>query len=337
MNEYIEKIHEISKEFGDRTIKIMEVCGGHTNTIMKYGIRDILPSNIYLISGPGCPVCVSSQEDIDNMIELAISGIPIATYGDMLNVPGTKSSLAKAKENGADVLMIYSALDMLKEENRERVFFGIGFETTTPMTAYLLEKGICVYSAHKIMPPPMKIIINENNIDGFLDPGHVSCIIGTDFWKELNVPQVICGFNKEQIIRAIYKLLVLIKENKSDVINDYSEVVKEEGNIKAQEIISRNMKLYNAKWRGLGEIENSGLEAKNDLINAKIKYAKILENVKSIENPSCKCSLIIRGLCEPKDCKLFGTLCTPKNPIGACMVSQTEGACGIAYKYLKNG
>jgi hydrogenase expression/formation protein HypD len=335
MNIYLKKIEEIAKEFDNRTITIMEVCGGHTNTIMKYGIRDILPKNIHLISGPGCPVCVTSQKDIDNMIALANSGIPVASYGDMMHVPGTKLSLAKAKSLGADVKMIYTANEMLKDENKHRVFFGIGFETTTPMTAYLLEKGICVYSAHKIMPPPMREITTKTKVDGFIDPGHVACIIGSKVFDELKVPQVISGFKKEQIIRGIYKLLVLIKEGKNEVINDYTEVVKEDGNPKARKIIRDNMKLIDSEWRGLGILKNSGLEPKNDKINAKIKYANILKNVKSFSNPACRCGEIIKGLCEPKDCKLFGKVCTPQNPIGACMVSETEGACGIAFKYVK--
>lgn len=335
MNEYLKKIEVIAKEFGDRKITIMEVCGGHTNTIMKYGIRDILPNNIRLISGPGCPVCVTDQRDIDNMIAIAKAGIPVATYGDMMHVPGTNGSLAKAKSLGSDVKMIYSAEEMLLDENKNRVFFGIGFETTTPMTAYLLKHNICVYSAHKIMPPPMRIIAAENKVDGFLDPGHVSAIIGTKFWEELNVPQVICGFKKDQLIRAIYKLLVLIKEGKNEVINDYPEVVKPEGNLIARGLIRDYMKLCDASWRGLGVLKNSGLEAKDPKLNAKIKYASILKDIKSQSNPACRCSEVIRGFCEPKDCKLFAKTCTPEHPIGACMVSETEGACGISYKYLK--
>ncbi len=335
MNIYLKKIEEIAKEFDNKTITIMEVCGGHTNIIMKYGIRDILPKNIRLISGPGCPVCVTSQKDIDNMIALATKGVPVASYGDMMHVPGTKLSLAKAKSLGADVKMIYSATEMLSDENKHRVFFAIGFETTTPMTAYLLSKGICIYSAHKIMPPPMRAITKETNVDGFIDPGHVSCIIGTKLWKELEVPQVICGFRKDQLIRAIYKLLVLIKEGRNEVINDYDEVVKDEGNLKARAMIRENMKLSSAQWRGIGTLENSGLEPKNEKLNAKIKYAHLLKDVKSFSNPACRCGEIIKGMCEPKDCKLFTKVCTPQSPVGACMVSETEGACGIAYKYLR--
>ncbi len=333
MNTYLEKIQKNAKKFGDRKITIMEVCGGHTNTIMKYGIRDILPKNIRLVSGPGCPVCVTDQRDIDAMITLAKSGVRVASYGDMMHVPGTMGTLEQAKSEGADVAMIFTATEMLKPENKDRVFFGIGFETTTPPTAYLLEKGITVCSAHKIMPPPMKILVDKTKIDGFIDPGHVSCITGTNVWKDLGVPQIISGFKKEQIIRGIYKLLKLILKNKVAVINDYPEVVSPEGNKRAQALIQKHMKPYDAEWRGMGILKNSGLEPRDENLNARLKYADILAKIDSTENTDCRCGEILQGKCEPQDCPLFGKSCTPKNPIGACMVSRTEGACGIAYKY----
>lgn len=333
MNIYLEKIRQIAKELPKVTL--MEVCGGHTNTIMQYGIRDVLPKNIHLVSGPGCPVCVTDQKDIDAMIALAKAGIPVATYGDMLHVPGTKGSLEKAKAEGADVEMLVSAMEMLEVKNKHRVFFGIGFETTTPMTAYLLDHGITVYSAHKVMPPPMKILVEETQIDGFIDPGHVSCITGAKIWDELPVPQVVCGFKKNQIIRAIYKLLELIRDGKNEAINDYSEVVSYEGNQKAQELIKKTLKPYAARWRGMGAIPESGLEPQDDTLNARIKYADILKGVGEEPKTACRCGEILQGKCEPKDCPLFAKACTPKTPIGACMVSETEGACGIAYKFLE--
>lgn len=333
MNLYLEKINEIARGF-DRPITLMEVCGGHTNTVMKYGLRDLLPSNVKLISGPGCPVCVTAQSDIDAMLALAEAGVPVASYGDMMNVPGTRGSLDKAKQNGADVAMLFSATDMLKPENKHRVFFGIGFETTTPMTAYLLEEGITVYSAHKVMPPPMKLLIETTEVDGFIDPGHVSCITGARIWDDLPVPQVISGFKKDQIIRAVYKLLELIRDGRTDTINDYQEVVSQEGNLKAQALIAKHLKPYSADWRGLGKIPESGVEPRDPKLNARLKYAHLITGLKSVSNPACRCGDILQGKCQPQDCALFGKVCTPKNPIGACMVSETEGACGIAYKYL---
>lgn len=329
MNEFIEKIRELANDLPDT--KIMEVCGGHTNTIMKYGIREFLPNNIKLVSGPGCPVCVTSQHDIDCMIELSLNGIKVATYGDMINVPGTKMSLANAKTNGADVQTIYSA----NEIEPDRVFFAVGFETTTPMTAVMLKKGIKVFSAHKVIPPAMKILVEEMNIDGFIDPGHVSAIIGADVWNHMNinVPQVISGFKPDALIRATYLLLKKIKDKDNTVTNDYPEVVSKKGNELAQHLIKGTLKLVDSEWRGLGTIPNSGLDPISDDLNAKIIYKDILSNVVSKENPGCRCGEVIRGMIEPSECALFGNVCTPQNPRGACMVSESEGACGIAFKY----
>lgn len=330
---YVEKIVELAKDMGE--VRIMEVCGGHTNTIVKYGIRELLPANIKLISGPGCPVCVTDQYDIDCMIELAKRGVKVATYGDMMHVPGSRSSLQQAKENGADVQMVYS-VDELTE--KDRVFFAVGFETTTPMTAALLERGFTVFSAHKVMGPPMKVLASENRLDGFIDPGHVSTIIGADVWKEmdLGLPQVISGFKPTQLIKAIYDLLVLIKEGRNEVVNNYPEVVLPKGNEVALALMEKTLKPYAAKWRGIGEIPDSGLIPRNPEQDARIKFKEYFVDVSSRENPACRCGEIVRGLCEPQDCKLFGKVCTPESPKGACMVSETEGACGIAYKYGKS-
>jgi len=333
MKIYLDKISELAAKI-NRKVTIMEVCGGHTNVIMKYGIRDILPANVNLISGPGCPVCVTSQRDIDCMVALAQAGIPVATYGDMLHVPGSNSSLEKEKAQGRDIEVIFSATEMFKPENKDRVFFGIGFETTTPMTAAMLDRGITVFSAHKVMPAPMKFLVETSDIDGFIDPGHVSCITGEKMWHELEVPQVICGFQKGQIVRGICKLLELIAEGRNEVVNDYDEVVSFEGNQKAQAMIKKNMKSYDAEWRGIGAVAGSGLEPRDDKLNARIRFADILQNVNESKPTACRCGEILQGKCEPKDCPLFGKGCTPKNPMGACMVSSDEGACGIAYKYL---
>lgn len=328
----IKEIEEHAKGLGD--VKIMEVCGGHTNTVMKYGLREVLPENIKLISGPGCPVCVTSQTDIDVAIELALAGVPLASYGDMMNVPGTKMSLREAKAIGADVMEIYS-VDQIP---LDRVFFAVGFETTVPMTASFLEKGGVVYSAHKTMPEAMRLIVKDMKIDGFIDPGHVSTIIGSDIWTELNlgVPQVIAGFKPEQLMKATLELLKLIKEEKTTVVNEYPEVVRPQGNIKAQELINKHLQPADAEWRGLGLIKGSALVPRNDEQNAAIKYKKIINNIESRENPACRCGEVIKGLIEPRECALFGKVCTPSNPQGACMVSETEGACGIAFKYGKS-
>ncbi|RMF06136.1 hydrogenase formation protein HypD [Candidatus Woesearchaeota archaeon] len=329
--EIIRRIREIASSLG--TVRIMEVCGGHTNTIMRYGIRDVLPDNVKLISGPGCPVCVTSQRDVDSVVELALNGVKIATYGDMMHVPGTTMSLAKAHEKGADIQVVYS-VDELKE--KDRVFFGVGFETTTPMTAKLLSQGFTVFSAHKLMEPAMRAVMKDMRIDGFIDPGHVSTIIGTRMWKTLDVAQVISGFEAEHVLSSIEILLEMISLGKKGVVNNYPEVVRDEGNTQAWGLVEKTMKVCDAEWRGFGVIPKSGLVPRDEMLDARIKFREIIEGVKTRETPGCRCPDVIKGVIEPKECPLFGKACTPSNPRGACMVSETEGACAIAFKYGKS-
>lgn len=376
---HLKKIEDLSNKLKNkfnREISIMEVCGGHTNVIMKYGIRDILPKNIKLISGPGCPVCVTSQKDIDNAIELAFSGIKIATYGDMLKVPGSNFNLEKVKAKTGNVYEIYSTTDVLELKknlkDNELVFFGVGFETTAPMTSFLLKNNICVYSVHKIMPPALKFLTEHDKlkIDGFISPGHVSTIIGKVAYEDLKIPQVISGFSPEQILRSIVLLLELILEDKKIVFNAYPEVVKEQGNLTAKKLLEETFYIVDSEWRGIGIIEKSGLEVKNNELNAKIKYKNILENVKTTQEKEClkckidynkinikdnksdnklnnekeyieynenkeekpRCGEVLLGLIQPKECPLFKIKCNPLTPKGACMVSD-EGSCSIAYRY----
>jgi len=331
MKQIIKQINQIASKLG--TIKIMEVCGGHTHTIMKYGLRDLLPNNIKLISGPGCPVCVSSKHDVDCVIKLAQSGVKIATYGDMLRVPGSECNLQDAKAAGADIKTIYSTSDVLSEP--DRVFFAIGFETTTPMTAFLLKKGIKIFSSHKLIPPAMKILVKEMDLDGFIDPGHVSAIMGENAWHKLKLPaaQVIAGFEPEQLLSAILLLLKLIQDKKQIVVNGYPQVVSKEGNKKAQKLIQETMKVVDSEWRGFGVLKKSGLDPINQKLDAKKVFADLLTNVKTKKDKGCCCPQVIRGLMEPKQCPLFAKTCSPQNPQGACMVSLQEGACAIAYQY----
>lgn len=335
---HLEKIDSNAEKL-NRNITIMEICGGHTNTIMKYGIRDLLPKNIKLISGPGCPVCVSSQHDIDCMIELAYQGIPIATYGDMMKVPGSKYSLEDARAKGGKIFEIYSTTDILKLKNDypNIVFFGIGFETTAPMTAFLLENNICVYSVHKLVPPAMIALIADKDvtIDGFIDPGHVSTIIGLTDYEKIKIPQVVSGFYPEQIVRAINLLIELILKKETIVVNGYPEVVKKDGNLVAQKLLEKHFYVSDSEWRGLGVLPKSGLEVKNDLLNAKIKYKTTLSKIPPPKKTGCKCGEILKGLIEPNKCPLYKKVCTPNNPIGACMVSD-EGSCAIYYRYNIN-
>ncbi|MFH2020370.1 MAG: hydrogenase formation protein HypD [archaeon] len=352
---HLEKINHIASKIG-RDIKLMEICGGHTNVIMKFGIRELMPKNIKLISGPGCPVCVSAQHDIDCMIELAHEGIPVATYGDMLRVPGTRYNLDDAKAHGGKIFEVYSASELFEimKKYPEIVFFGIGFETTAPMTAFLLRNNICVYSVHKLVPPAVAYLASNKDIgiDGFIAPGHVSAIIGAKPYREILIPQVIAGFTPERILRAIWLVLDLIEQGKNIVVNGYPEVVQEEGNPKAQEMLKEFFEVRDSEWRGLGVLPKSGLEVKNSALNAKIKFRNILSMVPYNENDRCdvceiqdfsmnlkgkaRCAEILLGMIEPTMCPLFGKECLPENPIGACMVSE-EGSCAIAYRYGRNG
>jgi hydrogenase expression/formation protein HypD len=320
-----------------KTITLMEICGGHTNVIMRYGIREILPKNIRLISGPGCPVCVSAQHDIDCMIALAEQGIAVATYGDMLRVPGSSSSLEAVRAHGGKVFEIYSTTDVvhLREKNPDIVFFGVGFETTAPMTAYLLEKDVCVYSVHKLIPPALRVLAQGNlAVDGFLDPGHVSTIIGVLPYKNIPMPQVITGFSPEKILQAISILVELIKKKKRIVINAYPEAVSNEGNTFAQKMLQAHFCVVDSEWRGLGTLPLSGLEIKDDLLNAKVRYKDILSTVTSSQKTKCRCGAVLKGLIDPVECPLYKKICTPQTPQGACMVS-AEGSCAIYFRYGK--
>ncbi len=329
-----ELLNDIAKWSEGLDIKIMEVCGGHTNTIMRYGISELLPRNIELISGPGCPVCVTSQHDIDSAVALALSGVPLATYGDMVNVPGTEMSLASARERGADVQIIYS----VDEIGKGRTLLGVGFETTTPMSAHALKAGVPLFSVHKVMPPPMRLIAKDMKIDGFIDPGHVATITGSDMWEELDlrVPQVISGFRPEQMIKALHTLIRMIHDGETGVRNEYPEAVTPKGNEAAQALTRETMEPCDSVWRGFGNIPHSGLRPKDEELDARIIHRDVISKVRSRENPACRCGEVVRGLIRPEECSLFGRSCTPGSPKGACMVS-SEGACAIWFEVSSRG
>ncbi|MFH1433038.1 MAG: hydrogenase formation protein HypD [archaeon] len=332
---HIGRIKDAALEIG-RDVTLMEICGGHTNVIMKHGIRDIMPKNIRLISGPGCPVCVSSQYDIDCTVELARRGVPVATYGDMLRVPGSRYSLEDARSTGGRVFEVYSAAEVLaiKKKYSRVVFFGIGFETTAPMSAYLLSKGVCVYSVHKLVPPAMKALLKgEVKLDGFIDPGHVSTITGVRPYREIEVAQVITGFTPERILRGISVLCGLVRDGKRVVVNGYPEAVREDGNVLAQRMIDEQFHVCDSEWRGLGAIPRSGLEVRDDALNAKVKYKDVIDSVPVPGKTGCRCGDVLTGVIEPTDCALYARSCVPGNPKGACMVSD-EGSCAI---YFRNG
>ena len=349
MDKLIEKINKISREIG-REVSLMEVCGTHTQAISRYGIREVLPKNVKLITGPGCPVCVTAQKDIDAIVSLALAGIPVATYGDMLRVPGYFGSLDQAREKGAQVFAVYSVDEVLDlaGKNNEVVFFGLGFETTTPMTAWaiqtverLAKNNFSVYSTHKIFLPAMEELLRSEKIkiDGFIDPGHVSAIIGSIPYQKLKIPQVITGFEMQDVLEGIFLLLNQIKNDDLRVLNQYSRVVKMGGNKKIQKIIQEVFEISDGEWRGFGIISGSGLEIKNKYqkFDAKIKYRDILSKVdfsKSKDPAGCKCGEVIRGILNPQICPMFGKFCNPDNPVGPCMVS-VEGACNVSFRYAK--
>ncbi len=327
----------------DRNVNLMEVCGTHTQAVARYGIKELMPRNVKLTTGPGCPVCVTAEEDIDAIVSLALAGVPVATYGDMMRVPGYYGSLDQAREKGAKVFDVYSTEDALelKKKYPDLVFFGLGFETTAPMTASAIKKGLTVYSTHKLFLPAMKALLNigELKIDGYIAPGHVSTIIGIEPYKSMKVPQVITGFTAEDVLVGIYMLLKQISENRAEVENEYLRSVKKEGNPEALKEIFEVFNIGDGNWRGLGIIPKSGLEIKNKYkkFNAKIKYKNIINKSKVKSQKSkvglgCKCGEIIRGLKEPYQCPMFKKVCTPDNPVGPCMVS-VEGACNVEYRY----
>jgi hydrogenase expression/formation protein HypD len=334
-----------------KKVFLMEVCGGHTWAIQKFGIPSLLPDNISLLSGPGCPVCVTSKRYIDQAIAYSrLSDVIITTYGDLIRVPGSSSTLNKEKSRGADIRIVYSILDALqiarKNPSKRIIFLGIGFETTAPVSAAGIinaaeEKltNFCLFSSHKIMPPAMAALIEEGiTIDGYIAPGHVSTITGSHIYDDIpakyGVGCVISGFEPLDLLQSIYLLIKQIKENNFKVEIQYKRVVKPEGNIKAQKIMNEVFTLRDDWWRGLGTLENSGLKICEKY--SEFDAEKILEvNVeKLVEEKGCICGDILKGIKTPAQCGLFARECTTANPIGACMVSN-EGACNAYYRFNK--
>lgn len=343
-----DKLRSMIKSLVTKPINLMEVCGTHTNAISASGIRHSLPSNLKLLSGPGCPVCVTAQKDIDWVIGLARSKKAIiTTFGDLIRVPGTESSLEKEKAKGSDIRVVYSPLDALKlasDNKKPVVFIGVGFETTAPTIAGTIIKAkenniknFYVIPFFKLIPPALRKIAGEPkiNIQGFLLPGHVSTIIGSKPYeflvKDFKKPCSITGFEPLDILQGIYLVLEQIKNKRPEIAIQYQRVVEKQGNQRAQKIIAEVFENTNAEWRGLGMIKNSGLKfAKvyNDFDARKHFTVKVLKP----KPTACRCGEVLLGLIIPPDCKLFAKICSPSNPIGPCMVS-SEGACAAYYKY----
>ena len=342
----IEEIHRLA----DRPIRLMEVCGTHTVSIARYGLRKALPETIELISGPGCPVCVTSNGDLDKAISLArIPGAAIATFGDMVRVPGSDSSLALERAAGRNVRVVYSPLDGLKmaEENPQLrvIFLGVGFETTAPtVAATALEaknrglKNFFIFSAHKTVPKALKALLDlgEIKLDGFLLPGHVSTIIGSlpyEFLAEhYALACVISGFEPLDILQSVLMLARQVKSRRPRVEIQYKRGVRPQGNPKAMEIMAQAFEPSDVEWRGLGLIPGTGLALRKEFAELDASRAFDIRVALARESNGCRCGDVLRGLIRPEGCALFGNVCTPQKPVGPCMVS-FEGSCAAAYKY----
>ena len=334
-----------------RPIQIMEVCGGHTHSIFRYGIEGMLPKSIELVHGPGCPVCVLPMGRVDDCVAVAERAeVIFTTFGDAMRVPGSRKSLLQVKADGADVRMVYSPMDALalarKNPEREVVFFGIGFETTMPSTALTvlqaeLEgiRNFSVFCNHITIVPTIKAILDspDLHLDGFLGPGHVSMVIGTApyefiarFYKK---PMVVAGFEPLDVLQSIWMVLRQIKEGRCEIENQYARIVPPEGNSAALRAVARVYELREFfEWRGLGSIDHSGvrMRAAYTRFDAERKFA--LPNVRIADPKSCQCGEVLKGVLKPWQCKVFGTACTPETPLGALMVS-SEGACAAYYQY----
>jgi len=336
---------EIIEAYDGPKLRIMEVCGTHTHEIFRLGIRNILPENIELISGPGCPVCVTEVGFIDMAVELALDhGAVICTFGDLIRVPGTEKSLADARSEGAEIKIVYTPLDALKhaEENPEVqvVFLAVGFETTTPGVCLAVkkakEKGLTNFSilaSNKTMPQAYQAL--KDSADAFLYPGHVHAITGTaecERVAELGVSGVVAGFTARELLTAIAVVVKKSQEGAPFFVNCYPRVVTAEGSRAGQAVIEEVMEPCAATWRGLGVIPMSGLKLRDAYgdYDAERKFG--IEHKEGRPNPACRCGDVLQGKCKPSDCKVFGKVCTPEHPVGACMVSN-EGACSAYYQY----
>jgi len=332
-------------------LKFMEVCGGHTHTIYKHGIENLLPESVELVHGPGCPVCVIPMGRVDDAIAVAETpNVIFTSFGDMMRVPGGNGNLLEAKARGADVRMVYSPLDALRiaEANPDRqvVFFAVGFETTAPSTAVTLlkarERGVANFSVfcnHVTIVPPLKAILESPDLrlDGFLGPGHVSTVIGNRPYRFVpgvyGKPLVTAGFEPLDILQAIVMLVRQLNEGRCEVENQYTRAVHDEGNPRALAILAEVFELRpHFEWRGLGFISQSALKLNDDFADFDAELRFNVPGVRVADPKACQCGEVLKGVIKPWECKVFGTACTPETPIGTCMVS-SEGACAAYYNY----
>ncbi|WP_086296330.1 hydrogenase formation protein HypD [Campylobacter devanensis] len=347
-------LSQIIKQRSKKPLNIMEICGGHTHSIMKFGLPQLVGENINFIHGPGCPVCIMPRSRIDEAIAIAsIDGVIFCTLADMLRVPGSKGSLAMLRADGADIRALYSPLDTITiaKENPDKkvVFFAIGFETTTPMSAVVVKQtvelnlqNLFIHINHVTVPAPVRAIMSDKDvkIDAFLGPSHVSVITGSKIYEELanefKTPIAVSGFEPLDLMDSILNLVNQHENGTHKVYNEYARVVSKDGNLKAKELIDRYFQPCDFEWRGLGVIKDSGLRLRDEFSYLDAKKYFNVEIGESKESKACICGEILRGKAKPYDCKVFGKVCNPQNPIGSCMVSG-EGACAAYYKYSKRG
>ncbi len=336
---------EILQGYNGRKLRIMEVCGTHTHEIFRLGIRKILPESIELISGPGCPVCVTPVGFIDEACMLALEkNCVICTFGDLIRVPGTEMSLAGARSKGAQIKTVYSPLDAVdyarENPDKQVVFLAVGFETTTPSACIAVEQAkkqgldnFSILTANKTMPNAYQAL--KGSADAFLFPGHVNAITGNATCRELckqGVSGVVAGFTAKELLTALAVTVTLLQKNEPFFVNCYPRVVKEEGSPAAQKLIAKVMEPCDSEWRGLGVIKMSGMKLRDEYADFDARKKYDLPEIKGKPNPACRCGDVLQGKCKPSDCKVFGKVCTPQHPVGACMVSG-EGACSAYYQY----
>ncbi|OFV67545.1 MAG: hydrogenase formation protein HypD [Candidatus Syntrophoarchaeum caldarius] len=342
----LERLKELNLE-----IRIMHVCGTHQDTLVRFGLSDLLcDAGVEIRQGPGCPVCVTTPMEIDEAITLAMKGKTIATFGDMLRVPGENGSLFDAKAEGCDIRTVYSineSIEIAKKIEKDLVFMAIGFETTAPSTASTIlnnpPENFSVLTCHRAIPPAMEVLLKmgELKIDGFIDPGHVSTIIGTKPYElisqKFNVPQVIAGFEPLDLLMGVYMIARQIKNGEARVENEYTRVVKEEGNKKALKVMDEVFRQSDLGWRGFSVIPESGFSLKEEFerYDSRKRFEdelKELQQREFKEPEGCKCGEVLRGIIYSDECPLFGGACTPQHPVGPCMVSR-EGSCNILLRH----
>lgn len=332
------EIVETLRQTVDRDISLMHICGTHEAAIARHGIRSVLPKKLKIVMGPGCPVCITPQGEIDAAVELAERGCIVATYGDLVRVPGSNGTL---ESSGGDIRIVqgvHKAVEIAEQTDREVVFISVGFETTAPTVAATLlanpPENFSILSCHRLVPPAMKWLLaqGEGKIDGFLLPGHVCVVMGYQEYEQFPVPQVVAGFEADDVLLGLLMLVQQVKEGRTGVENAYPRAVLREGNVKAQQLMYRVFEPCDVEWRGFPVIPKSGLRLREKFAgyDAQQKFDLIYKKV--TKHSACICDRVLRGVAEPSDCALFGKVCTPRTPVGPCMVSH-EGACKIWQTY----